>query len=81
MKNDCIYFQIKDKDLPQYHVCIRSGILYHNEKEANIMCENCRLWDAYIPNTASEIEKEKAIHWQNKQLFEQEDYEEYFGIS
>lgn len=53
MKNDCIYFQIKDKDLPQYHVCIRSGILYHNEK---------------------------AIHWQNKQLFEQEDYEEYFGI-
>lgn len=44
------------------------------------MCENCKLWDAYIPITASEIEKEKAINWQNKPLSEQEDYEEYFRL-
>jgi hypothetical protein len=80
MKNDCIYFKIKDEDLTQYHVCLRSGTLYHHEKDSNIMCENCRLWDAYIPITASEIEKQKAIDWQNKPLFEQEDYEEYFRL-
>ena len=80
MKKDCIYFQSEDEDLPQYHLCRKSGTLYHSEKETDIMCKNCRLWDSYIPNTASGTEKKKAIEWQNKPYLMQEDYEEYFGI-
>lgn len=76
MNKDCIYFQVRDTDLPQYHVCRRSGTLYHSEKDSDLMCRNCRLWDAYIPITASERQKEKAIAWQNKPLLEQKDYEE-----
>ena len=44
------------------------------------MCKNCRLWDSYIPNTASGTEKKKAIEWQNKPYSMQEDYEEYFSL-
>ena len=42
------------------------------------MCKYCRLWDSYIPDSASESEKNKAIEWQNKDYDNQEDYEEYF---
>ena len=43
------------------------------------MCQQCRLWDAYIPKSASDEEKEKAIKWQNMSYNEQPDYHEYFG--
>ena len=78
MNRDCIFFQENYDDLPQYHVCKRSGALYHSEKEADIMCSNCRLWDAYIPETSTEQEKAKALRWQDANLAEQADYEEYF---
>jgi hypothetical protein len=41
-------------------------------------CELCRLWDAYIPKSASAAEKEKAKYWQSLPTNEQPDYDEYF---
>lgn len=42
------------------------------------MCALCRLWDAYIPNSSSKEEIDKAIEWQNKDYNEQDDYYEFF---
>lgn len=73
-KEDCIHFGGIDKDTNLYY-CKDSGSLYTKEEH---MCKYCRLWDSYIPDSASESEKNKAIEWQNKDYDNQEDYEEYF---
>ena len=80
MNKDCVFFQESYEDLPSYHACKRSGSLYLSGKEDDIMCSNCRLWDAYIPETATEQAKVKALRWQDAKLNEQEDYEEYFKL-
>ena len=74
-RTDCIYYQDQDEDLPNRKCCIHKSGLYRFEES---MCHNCRLWDSYIPNNASEDEKEKAIGWQDMPYGEQPDYDEYF---
>lgn len=75
MKQDCIFFKEHDEDLPEYHVCKYRGALM---KPTDKDCDLCRLWDAYIPESASEFEKEKALTWLNMPFNEQPDYEDYF---
>ena len=73
-KENCIHYGGIDKDTNLY-LCKYKRILYNKEEN---MCKHCRLWDAYIPDSASESEKNKAIEWQNKDYDNQEDYEECF---
>lgn len=79
MKTDCIFFVDTWAEDPHYHVCNHNRSLYEIGKEDNTMCQYCRLWDAYIPQSASEQEKEKAIRWQNMPLGKQPDYHKYFN--
>lgn len=75
-KLDCIYYEEEYEDMGMHH-CKYSHTLYeHNEKD--IMCNNCRLWDAYIPKSSNRSQIDKAIEWQNKQYDEQEDYYKHF---
>jgi hypothetical protein len=78
MLTDCIYFEDREKEDPGYCSCSHRG--YYSRKEKDDMCQQCRLWDAYIPKTASDAEKERAIAWQNMTLVEQlaNPYETYF---
>lgn len=80
MNTDCIYHVDKWEDNPRYHVCKYSGTLYESGVEDNTMCQHCRLWDSYIPQTASDAQKENAIKWQNMPADEQPSYEEYFNV-
>lgn len=73
-KEDCIYYGGLDEGTNLY-LCKYKRSLYNKEEN---MCKHCRLWDVYIPENASESEKNKAIKWQNKDYDNQEDYEEYF---
>ena len=76
---NCIYFKEHDDDLPCYHVCKHSGTLYTVEElESGIMGKHCRLWDAYIPVTATNEQIKYAQKWQNMSYDEQPSYEEYF---
>ena len=77
---DCIYYEDTYKTIPKYHHCKRSKTLYEKGKDDDIMCQFCRLWDSYIPQSASSEEKEKAIRWQNMSYDEQPDYNLFFGI-
>lgn len=65
MYTDCIFFEETYEELPQYRHCIHSKSLFKKGDEDHKMCQFCRLWDAYIPKTATEEEKETAIAWQN----------------
>lgn len=80
MKQDCIYFERTYFDLPKFRHCARSRTLFMKGEEDNVMCRHCRLWDAYIPKTATEEEKETAIAWQNMSYDEQPNYRDYFSI-
>lgn len=73
IKTDCIYFKEKDEDTGM-NCCTRSSIL---DGEGNL-CNNCRLWDSYIPQNASKANIERALVWQNAPLDTQPDYFEYF---
>lgn len=75
-KPDCIYYEDCDK---WYCACKRRG--YFCEKAKDDMCKHCRLWDAYIPKTATQAEIEKAQIWGDMSLDEilENPYEEYFG--
>lgn len=79
MLTDCIYFEDREKEDPGYCSCARRG--YYCRKDKDDMCQQCRLWDNYIPKTASDAEKERAIAWQNMTLAEQlaNHYETYFN--
>lgn len=79
MKTDCIFFEAKCSSLPDYRVCNRTSALYIAGKEDDEMCQQCRLWDSYIPSSATEYQKEKAITWQDMELTVQPDYNEYFN--
>ena len=82
MYTDCIHFQETYEEIPKYRCCTRSGSLYRKGDEDDIMCQHCRLWDAYIPKSATDAEKEKALMWDNMSLDEQLEnpYENYFGL-
>ena len=75
MKKDCIYYEDKEKDTKLHH-CKHSHSLYDDNDD---MCKNCRLWDAYIPNTSTKQQIEYVQRWQNMPLEKQTDYEEYFN--
>jgi len=77
---DCIFFEETYEELPWYRHCTHSRSLFKKGEEDNIMCHNCRLWDAYIPTTATQAQVDKAKEWQNMSLNEQPDYHEYFGL-
>lgn len=78
MKPDCIFFEETYKDDPRFRHCTCSCTLYLKGEEDNTMCNRCRLWDNYIPKSATEWGKEKAIKWQNMPSEEQPDYYDYF---
>lgn len=82
MKNkiDCIYYEDHDKKQLGWCSCKRRGFFCKKSKDD--MCNNCRLWDAYIPKTATQVEIEKAQKWNNMSLDEQyaNPYEDYFGL-
>ena len=80
MKPDCIYFEEIYAELPQFRHCTHSRSLFKKGEEDETMCKNCRLWDAYIPKTATEEEKATAIAWQNMSYGEQPDYRDFFSI-
>ena len=80
MLTDCIFFEETYKELPQYRHCTHSRSLFKKDEEDAIMCNNCRLWDAYIPITATQAQVDKAKDWQNMSFNEQPDYHEYFGL-
>lgn len=52
MKTDCIFY-VASYDL-KFRCCKRTGMLYVKGEEDNTMCEGCRLWDNYIPQSATE---------------------------
>lgn len=78
MKEDCIYFEETYEQSPEFRHCACMSKLFVKGKEDRTMCETCRLWDNYIPQSATDAEKEKAIKWQNMPLAEQPDYYDYF---
>lgn len=79
MKPDCIYFEREYAELPHFRHCTYSRSLFKKGEEDKTMCKHCRLWDAYIPKTATEEEKATAIAWQNMSYGEQPDYRDYFS--
>lgn len=70
---DCIYFEEHEEDTGWNH-CKNSSRL-DNE---GCLCDMCRLWDSYIPETSSKEQIEYAQKWQNMSYSEQPDYEDYF---
>lgn len=82
MNTDCIHFEEVHWQNPEFRCCSYSGGLYKIGVDDNTMCQHCRLWDAYIPQSATTAEKEKAFEWQQMSLEEQlaNPYEEYFGL-
>lgn len=78
MKEDCIYFEETYEPSPEFRYCTCMNKLFVKDEEDSTMCEVCRLWDNYIPQSATDAEKEKAIKWQNMSLEEQPDYDNYF---
>ena len=80
MLPDCIYFEETYEEIPKFRHCKHSRSLFENGKEDDKMCQHCRLWDAYIPQSATEEEREKAIRWQNMSYKDQPDYHLYFGL-
>lgn len=78
MKPDCIFFEETYEEIPKYRHCKHTKGLFLKGKEDSEMCKNCRLWDAYIPESASKEERDKAIAWQNMSYADQPDYDEYF---
>lgn len=79
MKTDCISF---DEDEEGNVSCLSRGYFICKEKleQGETMCENCRLWDDYIPETATKAEIDKAVEWQNMPWGEQPDYEQHFNL-
>lgn len=77
MRNiDCIYYGGIDKDT-KMHICKHNRSLFmENEK----MCEHCKLYDSYIPNTATESQIERAKKWDKIPFEEQPNYKEYFNL-
>lgn len=74
INENCDYFE--DTNEGEYPLlCKYSGSLYHRDED---MCGRCRIWDAYIPNSSTKLEKDKAKKWQNMPYDEQPPYEEYF---
>lgn len=80
MKTDCVYFEETYEEIPKFRHCKHSCSLFEKGKEDDKMCQNCRLWDAYIPKTATDEEKATAIAWQNMSYEEQPDYRDFFSI-
>lgn len=78
MKTDCIFFEDTYEEIPHFRHCINNKTLYTKGVEDDVMCGNCRLWDSYIPESASDDEKATAIEWQEMAYAEQPDYEDYF---
>lgn len=79
-KPDCIYYEDCDEEQLGWCSCKRRG--FFCEKSKDDMCNCCRLWDDYIPKTATQAEIEKAQKWDNMSLDEQlaNPYEIYFGL-
>lgn len=73
INENCIYFEEHEEDTGWNH-CTRSSRLDNNGE----LCNCCRLWDSYIPKTATKTEIEKAQKWQNMSYDEQPDYDDYF---
>ena len=61
-REDCIYFERKEESTGWNH-CKRSCRLDNEGR----LCDTCRLWDSYIPKTASPSAIEGAKRWQNMQ--------------
>lgn len=80
MYTDCIFFEETYEELPQYRHCTHSKSLFKKGDEDHKMCQFCRLWDAYVPKTATEEEKATAIAWQDMPYGEQPDYRDFFSI-
>lgn len=78
MKEDCIYFEETYGPSPEFRHCTCMDKLFVKGEEDRTMCETCRLWDNYIPCSATDAEKEKAIKWQNMPLMDQPHYYDYF---
>lgn len=78
MKEDCIFYEETYEPIPEFRHCTCMGKLFVKGEEDSTMCGFCRLWDNYIPQSASDSQKEKAIKWQNMPLAEQPDYDDYF---
>lgn len=76
VKTDCIFY-VASYDL-KFRCCKCSGTLYVKGEDDNTMCKGCRLWDNYIPQSATEEEKIKALRWQSMSLMDQPDYYDYF---
>ena len=79
MKEDCIFFKKSNENILGYSECSCLGYLQNKNHSEDDMCRNCRLWDAYIPISATDQEKEKALSWQSMSLTKQPDYYEYFA--
>lgn len=79
MLPDCIYFEETYEEIPKFRHCKYTRSLYEKGAEDNSMCHNCRLWDAYIPKTATEEEKKTAQTWQHMLPNKQPDYYDYFS--
>jgi len=76
VNKDCLYYEEKEKDTGMRH-CKYSGTLF---KENEKMCDNCRLWDAYIPRNSTNEQIEYAKQWQDSEYDEQDDYNSYFEM-
>ena len=62
-REDCIYFEEKEESTGWNH-CKKSCKM---DKEG-YLCDTCRLWDSYIPKTASPSAIEGAKRWQECRL-------------
>lgn len=78
MRIDCIYFEETYEELPKFRHCTYRHSLFKKGEEDSTMCQHCRLWDAYIPKTATEEEQATAIAWQNMSYDKLPDYRDYF---
>ena len=76
IKKDCIYYYKDIEENTILHCCKYSNSFCYNNEN---ICKKCRLWDAYIPKTATKEQIKYAQIWQNIPLNELPDYEEYFN--
>lgn len=75
LHEDCIFFEVEDDDGVGTYYCSRTMFI----DDCGNLCRHCRLWDSYIPVSASKEEVKRAVEWQDLPLALQPPYEEYFS--
>ena len=62
-REDCIYFDVEKKESTGWNQCKK----FYKIDNEGFLCNTCKLWDSYIPKTASPSAIEGAKRWQDMQ--------------